>query len=288
MTSSPTTMRAKRQGPWPFRLFSTSSSATSSTTFTPAFWAFWLGFLFPVLWLIGGWHFTNAGELPPKVTVWEWYFWNSHWSMEGFRYLIARLFACCRARKLKLKHRRKEDTIESGHSASGGAEQVQRRRGKRRSYPPGSKARIGKVYPSLPRWVAERQTTDDGRIRLNDPKRSMRGISFGYPFISRPGVGSQDSAGGAHNPSQWANPSPSSSSKVMKKILVVLDKPNRLLDLMYGVKLTEVRGRPETGRRMFDPWIQRCRYAFCYGLAVVAVGLCIASVWLVVVNTKKL
>ncbi|KAF8878814.1 hypothetical protein CPB84DRAFT_1852290 [Gymnopilus junonius] len=276
ISSSPATFRTKgRSSRWPFRLFSSSSlSAASASHLTPAFWAFWLGFVFPVLWLVGGWHFTNAGELPPKVTVWEWYFWNSHWSIEGFRLMMERLLLCCRMRKIRRANTHKEDTTV-------GADHAQRRKGKRRSNPH-SNVRAGKIYPALPRWVAERQTTDDGRMRLNDPKRSLRGISFGYPFISRP-PGSQDSFG-IPTPSAIAAP----SSPGLRRFLAILDKPNRLLDLMYGVKLTEVRGRPESGRRMFDPWIQRCRYAFCYGLALIVVGLCTASVYLIVVNTKKL
>ncbi|KDR74924.1 hypothetical protein GALMADRAFT_227265 [Galerina marginata CBS 339.88] len=286
ISSSPTTFRAKGQNSrWPFRLFSSSSpSQSSSATFTPAFWAFWIGFLFPVLWLVGGWHFTNAGELPPKSTPWEWYFWNSRWSAGGFRALMERVLGCCLRRKSAQTDSLKDGTVRGRQDGTPGLDQAQRRKGKRRSVSQ-SKARIGKVYPALPRWVAERQSTDDGRMRLNDPKRSLRGISFGYPFISRP-PGSQDSSG-AFNPSS-NGASSSAFARIMSRVVAILAKPNRVLDLMYGVKLKEVRGRPESGRRMFDPWIQRCRYALCYGLLLLAVGLCTASAYLIVVNTKKL
>lgn len=129
--------------------------------------------------------------------------------------------------------------------------------------------RTSKVYAPLPKWIAEKQSSDDGRARLNDPKRSLRGISFGYPFIARP-------------------PVPKSESGLLSRFMEIIEKPNRLLDQMYGVKLREVRGRPESGRRMFDPWIQRCRYAFCYGCALLAIGLCAASMYLIVFNTRQL
>ena len=146
-----------------------------------------------------------------------------------------------------------------------------------------SKLRCGKVFPALPRWVAEKQSTDDGRMRLNDPKRSLKGILFGYPFISRPPSSSQGST-----LSSSSTPPGSSSLSVTRRVLNWIEKPNRILDQLYGVKLREVRGRPESGRRMFDPWIQRCRYAFCWIMLVVAIGLCTASVYLIAENTKRL
>jgi hypothetical protein len=128
--------------------------------------------------------------------------------------------------------------------------------------------------PPLPRWVTEKQSSDVGRARLHDPKRSLRGISFGYPFVSRPPVKLQRTESwGAH---------------VTMRTVEVLEKPNRLFDMLYGVKLKEVRGRPESGRRMIDPWIQRCRYAFCYALIVACVGLCSASTYLIIYNTRQL
>ncbi|PPQ92501.1 hypothetical protein CVT25_010334 [Psilocybe cyanescens] len=294
MSSSPTTFRAKgHSSRWPTRMFSTSFfSSSSSATFTPAFWAFWLGFICPVLWLVGGWHFTNAGELPPKYTMWEWYFWSSRWSVEGFKQGLGRVFGCrC------FPWRRATDAAEKdgkkakrGSQESGQSDQAQRRKGKRRSSCSQSKARAGKIFPSLPRWVAEKQSTDDGRMRLNDPKRSLRGISFGYPFISRL-PGSQDSCGTTSQSATAVAATVSSSSslsRIKQHVVSALAKPNRVLDLLYGVQLKEVRGRPESGRRMFDPWIQRCRYAFCYGLLLLAAGLCTASAYLIAVNTKKL
>lgn len=239
LSSSPrtTTFRAKLESHWPFK-------ESRSSKLTPAFWTFWVGFVFPVLWLVGGWHFTNAGEMPPKCTVWEWYFWRNGW--RPGRWLVW-LRGCIGRRR---------DSVDS---RSG---EAQRRTGARRL----SSVRKGKVYPALPRWVAEKQSTDDGRMRLNDPKRSLRGIQFGYPFIAR-------------------------SSSVPSRpgwLLRVIRVPNRVLDQLYGVKLREVHGRPESGRRMFDPWIQRCRYAFCYAMLLLAIGLCIASVYLIILNTRNL
>ncbi|KAF9045917.1 hypothetical protein BDZ89DRAFT_1108771 [Hymenopellis radicata] len=42
--------------------------------FTPAFWAFWLGFICPILWLVGGYHFTTFGEPPAHMSLAEFYF----------------------------------------------------------------------------------------------------------------------------------------------------------------------------------------------------------------------
>lgn len=314
VVSSPTAFSTKDHSTrWPFRP-SSPSFLSAALNLTPAFWTFWLGFVFPVLWLVGGWHFTNAGELPPRVSVWEWYFWRSGWSIAGFfGALSSRFSGCCgirslaerRPNKLKKTARTSNDSATSNPSdgvaptptptgspnpnlnSQTTAATAQRRRGKRRSGSASAlqKARAGQVYPALPRWVAEKQHTDDGRMRLNDPKRSMRGISFGYPFIARPHGSSQDSS-----MSLGARPPPPSTSvfgRVGRAVLRVLGKPNRVLDLLYGVKLSEVRGRPENGRRMFDPWIQRSRYALCYALLLLAVGLCTASAWLITVNTRK-
>lgn len=195
---------------------------------TPAFWAFWFGFLCPFLWLVGGWHFTRFGEQPPRLTVWEFY------------------FACCggRRRKEEVDHMKKE--------------------GKKAAVEP----------PPLPRWVSEKQSSELGRARLNDPRRSLKGISFGYPFISRA-----------------KQPTPEEETvfhKIVKRLFKVLGKPNRIFDQLYGIKLREVRGRPESSRRMFDPWIQRCRYALCYAMLFLAIGLLSASAYLIVYNTRQL
>jgi hypothetical protein len=87
------------------------------SSFTPAFWTFWIGFLFPVLWLVGGWHFTNIGEMPPKYTIWEWFFWQRPSS---------RLWSEVRTTFPRLRR-----TNSSGSSTN---------------------ARSGKVYPALPQY----------------------------------------------------------------------------------------------------------------------------------------
>ena len=280
LSLSPTTFRERKH-----RFFSSNSSFI--TNLTPAFWAFWLGFLFPVLWFVGGWHFTNLGEQPPKSTVWEWYFWRmrSGWwkgvvgwwcfgtrkqgrSVEGFQN---------HKRKNSQQQRQIQIQLQEGPQR-----RIPRPRTKGYSHSRShSKLRSGRVFPALPRWVAEKQSSDDGRMRLNDPKRSLKGISFGYPFISRPPYSSQGSTLSSPTP-------PASSLSVGRRMLIWIEKPNRMLDQLYGVKLREVRGRPESGRRMFDPWIQRCRYAFCWIMMVVAIGLCTASAYLIAVNTRRL
>jgi hypothetical protein len=235
-------LRAKKQRRW-FGL----------ANLTPGFWAFWLGFICPVLWLVGGWHFTSFGEQPPRMGVWEFYF-SGRGPSGG---LLREVFCCC------LHGRRRVVMVEGSDAqdAKGKGKEVGRTR----------KENVG-VERTVPRWITEKQSSEDGRARLNDPnllKRSLRGISFGYPFIARP-----------------VPPPPATSRRA--RMLGVLGKPNRVLDLLYGVKLREVRGRPESPRRMFDPWIQRCRYAFCYGCLWMAIGLCTASVYLIVFNTRQL
>jgi hypothetical protein len=200
---------------------------------TPAFWAFWFGFVCPCLWLVGGWHFTRFGEQPPRLTFWEYYFNAGFW-------------------KEKLCGGKRRKSLSDGVST----------------------VRVVDHHP-LPKWVTEKQVSDDGRARLNDPKRSLRGISFGYPFIPRP-VQLIPTGLVAWN------------VRLARHIVEILQKPNRLFDHFYGVKLKEVRGRPESGRRMFDPWIQRCRYAFCYALVLLCVGLCTASTYLIIYNTRQL
>lgn len=286
LTASPTSPTAGGPGApalsaaarWPFRTPSPDRGAGLART--PAFWAFWLGFVCPMLWLVGGWGLTHAGERPPRASAAAWYLWRP---AGGLARAARRVLRCCgsarrRSRKEKQVARGSQDSAGSGGSAGADsgvaiplpgtavAGAAQRRRGKRRSTD--AAARAGQVYPALPRWVAEKQRTDDGRMRLNDPKRSLRGISFGYPFVPRPPPASRPTREGA--------------------VWHFLGAPNRALDALYGVRLMEVRGRPESGRRMFDPWIQRCRYALCYALLLLAVGLCVACAWLIVVNTRRM
>lgn len=198
---------------------------------TPAAWAFWIGFLCPVLWLVGGWHFTKFGEQPPRLTFWEFYFNAGYWKE----------LLCCRRIRVK------EDALAKG------------------------KMREREAFP-LPSWVTDKHSSADKRARLNDPKRSLRGISFGYPFISKT-VSAPTSTG--------------CLDVALGTILHILSKPNRFLDQVYGVKLREVRGRGEAGRRVFDPWIQRCRYAFCYAMVLFCAGLCVASTALIIVNVRR-
>ena len=218
---------------------------------TPAFWAFWLGFVCPFLWPIGGWHFTHFGEQPPRLTFWEFYFNSRYWK--------ERLLFCVSARKRRKSLEALEQPI---HQAREMARVSLQRKDKKQNPPP------------VTRWVAEKQPTEQRRERLNDPKRSMRGISFGYPFIPRP-------VPVRPRREDWL-------ARALRRLLVIVTAPNRVFDHLYGVKLLEVRGRAESSRRMFDPWIQRCRYAFCYSLILLSIGLCTASAYLIVYNTRQL
>ncbi|KAG6856628.1 hypothetical protein H0H87_002378 [Tephrocybe sp. NHM501043] len=174
---------------------------------TPAFWTFWLGFLFPVLWFVGGWHFTRFGEQPSRVTFWEFYFNTGVWK-RAFGCVF-----CCVSRRKEPKNRPTEELQRPGDS--GHVPDVEHKAGVG-----------GRLGPRLPRWVAEKQSSDDGRLRLQDPKRSLRGISFGYPFIPRP-VSMRRSTMSVQ-PVCWR-----------RRVMDILEKPHRLFDCFYGVKLRE-------------------------------------------------
>ncbi|KAE9400883.1 hypothetical protein BT96DRAFT_632295 [Gymnopus androsaceus JB14] len=221
------------------------------TDTTPAFWAFWLGIFFPVLLFVGGWHFTHFGEQPERLTFWEFYFNAAYWK-EVF---------CCGRGKLRW-----ENAGESGVTTS---------KGKGKEKETYKKEKKTRHPPPLPRWITEKQSTDVKKARLNDAKRSLRGISFGYPFVPRPVV--------------YLDPNPSRTTatrRAMQRILLVLSKPNRFLDQFYGVKLMDVHGKHEGPRRIFDPWIQRCRYAFCYAVLLLLAGLATAVTCLVIFSLR--
>ncbi|KAJ4488024.1 hypothetical protein J3R30DRAFT_3234725, partial [Lentinula aciculospora] len=213
---------------------------------TPAFWAFWLGFFFPVLWLVGGWHLTNFGEQPARLSFWEFYFNGAYWK---------ELF-CCGSGRLRW-----EDTVKESEIL-----ETKKNKGKERESP--SNVRH---TPPLPRWITEKLSTDVKKARLNDANRSLKGISFGYPFIARPVMCS----------------SPHSNvARAVRRTMSVLSRPNKFLDQFYGVRLKDVRGKREGPRRMFDPWIQRSRYAFCYAMVLFLCGLATAATTLIIFSLR--
>ncbi|KAK0205517.1 hypothetical protein DFS33DRAFT_1383426 [Desarmillaria ectypa] len=202
----------------------TFETKPSRLSLTPACWAFWLGFLCPFLWLVGGWHFTNFGEQPPRLTFCDFYFNVGYWKVVYF----------CHGRRREKK----------------GKESV------------------------LPRWV-EKSEQSNQVARMNDAGGSTRrGFLFGYPFVPRPTV-------------------PSGRRQGVFRCcwdmgVKTFSKPNWFFDHFYGIRLSEVKGRRETGRRIIDPWIQRCRYAFCYLVILFFTGLLAGAIYLLVVNTKGL
>ncbi|KAF5391421.1 hypothetical protein D9757_001949 [Collybiopsis confluens] len=215
------------------------------TNVTPAFFAFWMGFVFPVLWLIGGWHFTHFGEQPARLTFWEFYFNGAYWKE----------LLCCGRGKLRWEH------------SSDGSGEVGTGKGKSRERP--------RAIPAIPRWITEKQSTDVKKARLNDANRSLKGISFGYPFVPRP----------------FSNPATplemTVTRRAMRRIMVILCKPHQFFDQFHGVRLTNVKGKREAPRRMFDPWIQRCRYALIYLLIILLAGLATATICLVVFSLRN-
>ncbi|KAJ7704326.1 hypothetical protein B0H17DRAFT_1126690 [Mycena rosella] len=156
---------------------------------TPAFCAFWLGFLFPPLWWVGGWYFTFFAEAPAQRSLFAHYVLDTRWG--------AALCLCGRRR------------ASSSSSSS--------------SAPP--KPLL------LPRWVG-----------TTDPAAALQGISYYYPFVSRP-------------PGHRAPGPP--------------PRLHRLFDDLTRSRLARVRLARESPRRMIDPWIERCRRALCYWCLVV-------------------
>jgi hypothetical protein len=243
------------------------------SNFTPAFWVFWVGFLFPPLWLIGGWHFTRYGEQPPRLTFWEFYFNTKFWKdvAQGRTRCV-----CCGQGKVVVRRVSWFEKQDGGL----GPNDIPVTITQMPPTPPmpalATESNQSPVVNRLPHWISARQSSHDANARLNDPKRSLRGISFGYPFVP-PSPGRRSKMIGANGEKQESS-----------SCLSALGKPNRLLDLLYGVKLTEIAGRPESPRRIIDPWIQRCRYAFCWALIFICIASCITSVYLVVYNTRQL
>ncbi|KAK0447071.1 hypothetical protein EV421DRAFT_2033492 [Armillaria borealis] len=198
----------------------------SRLSLSPACWAFWLGFLFPFLWLVGGWHFTNFGEQPPKFTFCEFYFNVGYWKVAYF----------CQGRRREKKKKGKESV--------------------------------------LPQWLEKSEQSNEV-ARMNDASSSTRrGFLFGYPFVPRPTVPSGRRQG--------------TFRRCRGMGMKMFSKCNWFFDHFYGIRLSEVKGRKETGRRMIDPWIQRCRYAFCYVVILFFAGLLAGAIYLLVVNTKGL
>ncbi|KAK0498983.1 hypothetical protein EDD18DRAFT_1350417 [Armillaria luteobubalina] len=204
----------------------TFETKPSPLSLSPACWAFWLGFLFPFLWLVGGWHFTNFGEQPPKFTFCEFYFNVGYWKVVYF----------CHGRRREKKK---------------GKECV------------------------LPQWLEKSEQSNE-EARMNDASRSTtrRGFLFGYPFVPRPTVSSGRRQG--------------TFQRCRGLGMKMFSKFNWFFDHFYGIRLSEVKGRKETGRRMIDPWIQRCRYAFCYVVILFFAGLLAGAIYLLVINTKGL
>ncbi|KAJ7057077.1 hypothetical protein C8F01DRAFT_1372380 [Mycena amicta] len=85
LTPAPPTPALDRHGTFGSNLTSTtmgSSLRRKRQRFdfaTPAFCMFWLGFLFPPCWWIGGWYFTFFTETPATRTMWEHYVRSTRW-----------------------------------------------------------------------------------------------------------------------------------------------------------------------------------------------------------------
>ncbi|KAJ6481650.1 hypothetical protein C8R45DRAFT_308432 [Mycena sanguinolenta] len=158
---------------------------------TPAFCAFWLGFLFPPIWWIGGWYFTLFPETPASRTLWQHYVLDTEWFA---------VLTCGRRRRI---------------------------RGKHASQP---------VKPLLlPQWVK----------RCNNTMASLKGISYYYPYVSRPAPGEKGHV--------TTSPAPPGFRSLHK-----------LFDEITRSRLARVKLDLESPRRIIDPWIQRCRRALCY------------------------
>ncbi|KAJ7625078.1 hypothetical protein DFH06DRAFT_747237 [Mycena polygramma] len=161
---------------------------------TPAFCAFWLGFLFPPIWWVGGWYFTFFSETPASRTLWEHYVLDTRW--------WAVLTCGCGPCKGRNKH------------ASG----------------------RGPSKPLLlPQWVD----------RQNNTRASLKGISYYYPYVSRPAPGEKGHV--TTSPPPWG-----------------FRWLHGMFDELTRSRLARVKLERESPRRIIDPWIQRCRRALCY------------------------
>ncbi|KAJ6612777.1 hypothetical protein B0H10DRAFT_1952028 [Mycena sp. CBHHK59/15] len=178
---------------------------------TPAFCAFWLGFLFPPLWWVGGWYFTMFEEKPPHMTTWEYYVCDTKWWT----------------------------TLNCGR----------KRKGKKPAKPPRPLL--------LPRWVG-----------MNDPAASLKGISYYYPFVSRPVA------------AEKGHLTDSSPPPGFRRL-------HRLFDEVTHSRLAQVKLARESPRRMIDPWIERCRRALCYFCLAVLLFILAAMGWSFAVASGK-
>ncbi|KAJ7031666.1 hypothetical protein C8F04DRAFT_696892 [Mycena alexandri] len=183
---------------------------------TPAFCAFWLGFLFPPIWWVGGWYFTFFAETPPSRTLWEHYVVDTRW--------WGVLTCGLTRRKGRSKHAMRADP---------------------------------KKPLLLPLWV--------GR---NNTRASLKGISYYYPYVSRPAPGEIGHV--------TTGPPPLGFRYL-----------HEFFDWATGSRLARVKLDWESPRRIIDPWIQRCRRALCYWcLALLLLVLAIMS-WSIAVGSGK-
>jgi hypothetical protein len=181
---------------------------------TPAFCAFWLGFLFPPIWWVGGWYFTLFAETPASRTLWEHYVLDTRW-------WAVLTWGCGR----------------------------RRRRDKRGP---------GPAKPLLlPQWV--------GR---NNMRASLKGISYYYPYVSRPAPGEKGHVTTAPPPPGFR-------------------RLHRLFDELTRSRLARVKLDRESPRRIIDPWIQRCRRALCYWCLVLLLFVLGMMGWSFAVGSGK-
>ncbi|CAK5263715.1 unnamed protein product [Mycena citricolor] len=111
----------------------------------------------------------------------------------------------------------------------------------------------------LPRWVA-----------ANNTSASLTGISYYYPFVSRPAP-RLDESGRA--------PSPQSV------FAVVVRRLNAWIDYATFSRFEEVKRARESPLRIIDPWIERCRRAFCYWCGFVFLSVLVMIGWNIAVAT---
>ncbi|KAF7366641.1 hypothetical protein MSAN_00922000 [Mycena sanguinolenta] len=182
---------------------------------TPAFCAFWLGFLFPPIWWIGGWYFTLFPETPASRTLWQHYVLDTEWFA---------VLTCGRRRR--------------------------RIRGKHASHP---------VKPLLlPQWVKS----------CNNTTASLKGISYYYPYVSRPAPGEKGHV--------TTSPAPPGFRSLHK-----------LFDEITRSRLARVKLDLESPRRIIDPWIQRCRRALCYFCLLLLLAIMGIMAWSFAVGSGK-
>jgi hypothetical protein len=99
-------------------------------------------------------------------------------------------------------------------------------------------------------------------------RASLKGISYYYPYVSRPAPGEKGHVTTAPPPPGFR-------------------RLHRLFDELTRSRLARVKLDRESPRRIIDPWIQRCRRALCYWCLVLLLFVLGMMGWSFAVGSGK-